>query len=284
MAGSPITASVGAGGANRKADVEYVQRALNGAPVTAGGPPVPLDADGLCGAKTVAAIMAFQQKQFGWKDGRVDVGGQTLARLMPYAGAAAPAPTPPPPGSQPATPQPPVGTRAAIVAMAMSQTAGQYGVVSDLDTVHDPLLKKTVRRGWRHLQGYFDEAVAGWTPQHWNDPAILAGVQVPGKRIPQPGTGGVSWCGIFATWCVRRAGVETKWVAGMGPTGLFKVAGSVGMQPGDIAVEKGDTVHHYVVASIAGDQIVSVNGNSDAQSILVKPKTRAGVWYYYRTV
>lgn len=117
MAGSPITASVGAGGANRKSDVEYVQQALNGAPVAAGGPPVPLDADGRCGAKTVAAILA-----------------------------------------------------------------------------------------------------------------------------------------------------------------------GVGMQPGDIAVEKGDTVHHDVVASIAGDQIVSVHGNSDAQSILVKPKTRAGVWYDYRTV
>lgn len=282
MAGSPITASVGSGGVNRKADVEYVQRALNATPVASGGPLVKLDADGLCGAKTVAAIMAFQQKQFGWKDGKVDPGGQTIARLAPHAGG--PAPVPPPPGSKPATAPPPSGARAAIVAAAMSQTAGLYGVVSDLDTVVDPVLKKTVRRGWRNLQGYFDEAVTGWTPAHWNDPAILAGVQVPGKRIPQPGTGGVSWCGIFATWCARRAGVATKWTAGLGPTGLAKVAGSVGMQPGDIVVEKGATVHHYVVASIDGDQIVSVNGNSDAQSILVKPKSRAGVWYYYRTV
>jgi len=231
--------------------------------------------------------MAFQHKQFGPKDGRVDPVGQPITRLAPYADPTAPAPAPavpPPTGLQPATAAPPIGVRAQILTVALSQAAGPYGMVSDLDTVYDAALKKIVRRGWRSLQGYFDEAVSGWSAQHWKDPSILAGVQVPGKRIPQPGSSGLSRCGIFATWCVRRTGVWTKWAAGMGPTGQFKVAGSVGIQPGDIVVEKGDTVHHCVVASIDGDQIVSVNGNSDAQSILVKLKTRDGVWHYYRTV
>jgi peptidoglycan hydrolase-like protein with peptidoglycan-binding domain len=75
-----ITASVGKGGTNKKEDVTLVQQLLN-SKNKAG-----LDADGDCGNKTIAAIEAFQQKTFGWKDGLISTAGKTWTAL---SGAAA---------------------------------------------------------------------------------------------------------------------------------------------------------------------------------------------------
>jgi hypothetical protein len=80
-----ISASVGLGGVNLEADVRTVQRLLNGAPPSQGGPVPKLEEDGKVGQLTVNAIAAFQKKQIGWSDGRVDPGGQTLRRLQAIA-------------------------------------------------------------------------------------------------------------------------------------------------------------------------------------------------------
>jgi hypothetical protein len=47
-------------------------------------------------------------------------------------------------------------------------------------------------------------------------------------------------------------------------------------------VQYGGEVHHFVAVEIDGDTIQGVNGNSDYQSILLKPMKRATVNYYYR--
>jgi hypothetical protein len=41
-------------------------------------------------------------------------------------------------------------------------------------------------------------------------------------------------------------------------------------------------VHHFVAVDFDGNNIIGVNGNSDYQSILVKPMPRASVIYHYR--
>jgi peptidoglycan hydrolase-like protein with peptidoglycan-binding domain len=84
-----ISASVGEGGKNVKADVILVQQLLNknhGQSLTA---------DGDCGAKTIAAIKDFQAKKMGSAkpDGRIDVGGGTWKALS--SGTAAPVVTTP---------------------------------------------------------------------------------------------------------------------------------------------------------------------------------------------
>jgi len=84
-AGNGIAASVGLGGVNREADVRTVQRLLNAAPPSQGGPVTKLEEDGKVGQLTVNAIAAFQKKQIGWSDGRVDPGGTTLRRLQAIA-------------------------------------------------------------------------------------------------------------------------------------------------------------------------------------------------------
>jgi hypothetical protein len=74
------------GGKNMAQDVVNVQELLNMVPAAEGGPAPPLDVDGLCGPKTIAAIQKFQLAHFGWHgaDGRVDPGGPTLAKLNEY--------------------------------------------------------------------------------------------------------------------------------------------------------------------------------------------------------
>lgn len=77
-----ISASVGAGGANRPADVRAIQQALNDLPPGSGGPVPPLKVDGICGPLTRAAILKFQQAHMGLaKDARVDRGGSTLSEI-----------------------------------------------------------------------------------------------------------------------------------------------------------------------------------------------------------
>lgn len=68
--------SVGAGGRNEAADVTLVQGLL----VERGEDPGPVD--GVCGARTIAAIRAFQGRFLARPDGRVDPGGRTIRELL----------------------------------------------------------------------------------------------------------------------------------------------------------------------------------------------------------
>lgn len=71
---SSISGSVGKGGDNKLEDVKLVQELLNKKGQN-------LTVDGDCGRNTIAAIEAFQQSEFGWKDGRIDPGGKSWGAL-----------------------------------------------------------------------------------------------------------------------------------------------------------------------------------------------------------
>jgi hypothetical protein len=84
-----ISASVGQGGVNRKADVLTIQKALNQIPPNKGGPNPKLKEDGFVGPKTIAAIIKFQKSNVGLvHDGRIGVGRATLARINSLLGPA----------------------------------------------------------------------------------------------------------------------------------------------------------------------------------------------------
>ncbi len=277
-----ILASVGRFAVNRPMDVKTVQELLN----RAGGNP-PLVADGLCGPKTNAAIASFQQRYFGTADGRVDPGRRTMDKLNQFdTPGAMPPPRGQPPQVQPPQAQPPVSPppglsalRKRIIEVAKQQATPPPGKVSDLVTATDPATGKNVRAGWKQLQEFFDVAVTGWNANYWKDHQILAGVQVPGKRIPQPGTSGISWCGIFATWVLIKAGMNVKWTLGKGIN--LPLKSGQGFRPGDVCVKKGDRVHHFIPITDT-DPMQTVNGNSDNQSILIKPTHKSQVAYYYQ--
>jgi hypothetical protein len=84
-----IGASVGRGGHNVREDVATVQNLLNNVPVERGGPAADLWSDGESSGSnftdTLAAILRFQNHQEGlYKDGRVDPGEATIARLNTF--------------------------------------------------------------------------------------------------------------------------------------------------------------------------------------------------------
>ncbi|AFC22889.1 peptidoglycan-binding lysin domain protein [Saprospira grandis str. Lewin] len=80
-ANSSISASVGKGGENKKADAVLVQKTLN-AKNNAG-----LAVDGDVGPLTIKAIRNYQQKTFGWQDGLIEVGGKTAGSLFGHTSA-----------------------------------------------------------------------------------------------------------------------------------------------------------------------------------------------------
>lgn len=86
---SVIRRSVGRGGANAPEDVSAVQKLLNSYLVP---PTAPLDVNGICGPKTVAAIVQFQRTRVGLRrgDGRVDPHGPTLAKMVQVSETPAP--------------------------------------------------------------------------------------------------------------------------------------------------------------------------------------------------
>lgn len=89
-----ISASVGRTGYNQPADVKVVQGLLKRKGFDCG------QVDGMCGRRTVQAIISFQSSFLRAPDGRVDPGGQTLSRLAKAAStprAPAPGPSTPPP-------------------------------------------------------------------------------------------------------------------------------------------------------------------------------------------
>jgi hypothetical protein len=152
-----------------------------------------------------------------------------------------------------------------------------------------------VRFGWQRLKQYFEEACNNVSSNYWKQKGqykgaeitFLDGVRLYDMRVPQKDyntgswLGGVQWCGIFATWCWRQAGMNVKWMW-PAPSGV-KPRQDKTPQIGDIVILKGGLVHHFILINKQGDNgnWITVNGNSDYQSILVKPVDPKNVAYYY---
>ncbi len=98
--------SVGSKGTNKEADVREVQILLNQVPRSSGGPRAPLKADGKAAGDAfkllVYAIVEFQQRNFGWNDGRIDPGGRSWTLLAAFDKRVPQAAPPPPPPAPPA--------------------------------------------------------------------------------------------------------------------------------------------------------------------------------------
>ena len=192
--------------------------------------------------------------------------------------------------------------RKRIIEVATAEaTPLPYGKVSDLVTDDQGR-----RAGWESLKSYFEEGVQDWGPHKWagrgeilnggvwKEISYLEGVQVPTYRVPQPNKpSGVSWCGIFASWVWKKAGLtDVQWVVGKGITGsrVQCVMQPQGFTVGDVVVFKGDEVHHAIVTEMPAyycgdDTLQTINGNSGAQSIEINRRYRAAnVAYYYKVL
>lgn len=104
----------------------------------------------------------------------------------------------------------------------------------------------------------------------------IAGSQL-GVSDPSPywadafGTGWTakqSWCGVFALWALRQAGLtDAKWITGKGfiyPIGLKP---TMAPKPGDIAYFD-ENQHQAIVAAVNPDQTVTlINGNGKGKRV-----------------
>lgn len=91
------------------------------------------------------------------------------------------------------------------------------------------------------------------------------------------------WCGIFACSCIREAGLTTpRWtLLGGKIKNLPIVMGHSGLQAGDIAMITSGN-HHFIVTSIDGDTMTTVEGNTLGQYIRERTRKVSEPYAYYR--
>lgn len=264
--------------------VVILQTALNKALPAARPPLVP---DGAFGPATRNRVIEFQRLKKLTPDGVV--GANTWAALGSAAvgGPPAPAgfpPAPPPPGQQntPPPPAPPggaTGAGAKIVAVALKeyQSYGWFGSTSFSPTnpriagkrCSDPATRK--RQGGEHLRE-ISAAAGGPAP----DRCLTLSKQAEAmygrsySASERNNTDIVSWCGIFALYCAKQAGLRLSgWplkysIGKPKATDEWRIRGaSEAPEPGDIGIiHPMKENHHFVITQVSGSSISSIDGNS----------------------
>lgn len=94
-----------------------------------------------------------------------------------------------------------------------------------------------------------------------------------------------SWCGIFAVYCYRKAGIPVRWDLGVGgPVGpirlrTFRHDFAALLKPGDIGCV-GTNTHHFLIETIHGSgplpRLTTIDGNTEQGRIQRRDKHRVG--------
>jgi len=94
-----------------------------------------------------------------------------------------------------------------------------------------------------------------------------------------------SWCGIFAIFCYRKAGIPVSWDIGKGgPVGPLKMASfssnfAAGIKPGDIGSVATQS-HHFLIESVDGGGpvpgLTTIDGNTEFGRIRRRSDHRVG--------
>ncbi|NTW51005.1 MAG: DUF4157 domain-containing protein [Chlorobiaceae bacterium] len=87
------------------------------------------------------------------------------------------------------------------------------------------------------------------------------------------GPGLPSWCGIFATYCIKKAGINIgDWQMGKGVSAYGTLKQTATPQPGDIGYIDQPFQHHCIVSKVDGEMIESIDGNSGLFSEIIENK------------
>ena len=257
MAGSPQTLRFGSRG---PAVVELQSRLNTIAPLL-----VPeLAEDGIFGQKTFARVKQVQKLGSLEPDGIVGpltwaLIANVIAGVVKLLGAADPA--------NPFPVENPL--RRAIATTAWQEWMNHGALVhARWPGATDPTNGRRFRQGYQRLLMYFRTAAPSpkepGTTYYGDDnvtylPAHF-GQKDSSDSIPK-------WCGIFALWAVKAAGLLVgDWVDGKGIGGVARFVGTTTPRKGDVAYKNAEN-HHAVVYQIRTDEkgrklITTIEGNS----------------------
>jgi peptidoglycan hydrolase-like protein with peptidoglycan-binding domain len=152
--------------------------------------------------------------------------------------------------------------RMAVVAVAKAE-AGLGGVFAKVSGGPDPQKPgKQFRKGHDRLLKYFRIAApkAGASNQTVFDENAIRYLAVPGQLAPMP-----HWCGIFALWAVKTAGMAVgTWVTGSGISSVtgFKQVAREAAAAGDVGYVGQPFQHHFII-----EQVFDQNGVRVASTI-----------------
>lgn len=89
------------------------------------------------------------------------------------------------------------------------------------------------------------------------------------------------WCGAFALWCLRQAGL-TDWRWEVGKGFLWRLARTTDPQPGDIGYVDQPFQHHFVVERADRHTLSSIDGNQGKPG--VQRRSRAAGKHTYFSI
>ena len=144
----------------------------------------------------------------------------------------------------------PEATRKKIVELAQAEIGKVKSKVNDGGK----------RFGSDRLLEYFHLAAKGV----WPDDVI----EDPNKKMPE-------WCGIFAVWAIKKAGIDVgNWVIGRGVMDHSTLKEVSEPKQGDIGYIQRPFNHQCIIDKIEGDTIVSIDGNQTAGAISERRRPR----------
>lgn len=93
---------------------------------------------------------------------------------------------------------------------------------------------------------------------------------------------GIHWCGIFATWMLKRAGLQATWTTNgltASASKISKISVSTpgarqGISAGDICVHGSNQHHFIVIGEVGSRKLLTVEGNVRNQEVLRREKNR----------
>ena len=121
------------------------------------------------------------------------------------------------------------------------------------------------RQGWQKLKAIFELAAPVFIRPGWEENNLKRSLLVGERGIPH-------WCGIFAVWAHKMAGVPVgNWPIGGGAstTRGFRPVPPSQLKRGDVGYIDKPYQHHFLVLGVNGDGTIdTLNGNSDPNSTI----------------
>lgn len=142
------------------------------------------------------------------------------------------------------------GTEESLRMRIVEIAKSQVGLVNSRVIGEPDETGQKTRQGWPHLIQYFSLAA----PNTWSNEIV---------KYKRPGL--PSWCGIFALWTLKSAGINVgNWRQGVGISAVSGIKTTLNPKVGDIAyIEKNQ--HHAIVWKVEGNNIITIDGNSGRQ-------------------